>query len=207
MNIFKSLFLFFILLSSIQAVNIHTTDFIDNSQRTHFVAFGSSSSAVNLVYIENGVRIQQVNGQSEDGSYFPNGGYWYPNGGDYGYTKITRTDGLDFVNVGFQLYSGGGASTGAYRLYNDGVFVTGGTFSIGSMFALYVGFSGGGFDEIRVRDFYSTAPSTANHLNFYNGTPNALGLDSIELSGTSVPEPHSLFLSLLSIIALFLLRK
>jgi len=205
----KTIFLlisFFIIISCVNAVTIYSTDFIDNSSRTNFVSF-SAGTYSNLVFIENGVRIQQVNGQTEDGAYFNNDGDWYPNGGDNGYTKITRNDFSDFMNIGFQVYSGGSATTGAYRLYNDGVFVTGGTFTIGSAYALYVGFGGGGFDEIHVRDFYSTYPSSANHVNLYNGTPNALGVDSIELSGASVPEPQTLFLGILVLFLILGLQK
>lgn len=197
---------FFLILSVTQAVTIYGSDFIPDGQRTNFVSF-SAGTYSNLVFIENGVRIQQVNGQAEDGTYFNNYGNWYPNGGDSGYTKITKNNGTDFVNIGFLVYSGGGATTGAYRLYQDGVFVTGGTFSIGGYYNFYVGFGGGGFDEIHVRDFYSTAPTTANHVNLYNGTLNALGLDSIELSGTAVPEPSTLLLGFLAIAGLLVRRN
>ena len=47
----------------------------------------------------------------------------------------------------------------------------------------YLGFSGGGFDEIRVRN------GSGAQLSLFDGTLNVLAVDSIELSGGVVPEP------------------
>ncbi len=74
-----------------------------------------------------------------------------------------------------------------YMLFNDGVLVDSGLFSQ-TIQAQYLGFSDGIFDEILLRDSLDGWEST-----MFNGSFNALAIDSIELA-SPVPEPATLFL-------------
>ena len=114
---------------------------------------------------------------------------WYPSGGDSGYSEISLAGGVDFDSVGFNVGTGffGGVTEYLYDLLDNGVSVLSGSVSGSS---LYLGFSGGGFDTIRVRD------SLSGGGNVDDGTFQAMTFDSIETfsSSTAVPEPGSLTL-------------
>ncbi len=88
-----------------QAATVHTTDFIPDATRTNFNGFeGLPASFNDSIYVEDRIKVEQVNGGNNIVSAgfpgFEGSGSWYPNGGDIGYTKITRTDASDFVNIG-----------------------------------------------------------------------------------------------------------
>ena len=178
---------------------IHTNDFIDDSERTHFNGFEGmpNTNSWTQPYSEDNIKVEQIGSGIIMTTYEMNGGIeghrsWYPKGGDRGYTKITRDDGLDFVNIGFTRSSGipelsmPGNGHLLFELYSNGILVDSGY--VGHIQnPQYLGFSGGGFDEIRIRD--GEVQVTSSMLD---GTRNALAIDSIELS--IIPEPSTLFL-------------
>lgn len=193
-----------------QAATLHTTDFIPNTTRTNFngfeglpVGFGGS------VYVEDEIKVDQINGEANDivslgFSGFEGSGSWYPNGGDYGYTKITRANGSDFVNIGLLRDSGFGSSqtTYVYQLLKGGASILSGTLFGTTNFAEYLGFSGGGFDEVRLGNYLGNDPNQT--LSGYN----ALAIDSIELSGSNVqPIPTPALLPGLIGLGLGMFRK
>jgi hypothetical protein len=188
-----------------QAITVHTTDFIADGSRSGFNGFenipndGTVYTGGAGPYAEGGITVEQIGGDAGNDiwvGYQPGGGegafVWYPDGGDFGYTRITLTGGADFANVGFLVASGyfsGG--NGAYQLLNNGSPVASGTFTNNAFFS-YLGFAGGGFDTILLRDSLST-------VGFGDGSANALALDSIEIS--AVPEPTSTALLALGLAA------
>lgn len=183
---------------------VHFSDFIPDVSRTQFNGFenipifGVHYAGGAGPYTEDGITVQQINGDQgndiwvtyswpgREGSYS-----WYPDGGDNGYTQITRGGGLDFADVGILIGSGygGGAGTVLYELLDNGVSVLSGSYAPTGN---YLGFSGGGFDTIRLAD--SDAGSYTGTVT--DGHYQALALDSIELAGGTnvVPEPGSLAL-------------
>ncbi len=194
----KHIFYFILAIAAVmsaQAATIYTSDFIADNTRTNFNGFegmGSGSSFAPL-YTEGGITVQQISGAGNNiwTTYNPGGiqgSYiWYPSGGDYGYTRITLSSGADFFNVGMLVGSGNGSHYTVYfELRNNGALVQSGTFAH-TVAMHYIGFGGGGFDEVLLRD-------GATGTNAFNGTHNALALDAIEVSGsgTPVPEPMTL---------------
>ncbi len=199
-----------------RAITVHLSDFIPNAARTNFNGFEGIVPAESAppLYTEDGITVQQINGDGNDiwAAYaIGHSGYegtraWYPDGGDNGYTKITRSNGSPFISVGFRQGSGLHPPPFLvdmfYELYDDGAIVLAGRFAhflnhqVG-----YLGFSGGGFDEIRIRDGLTYQQSETYTLaeSFYDGSINALAIDSIELS--LVPEPASVSLLYLGVLA------
>lgn len=180
-------------INNISAIDIYTSDFIPAGERDHIMNFESLPYVYySCTYAEDGITITQsmdCNIWSEywmsncqEGAHI-----WYPNGGDYGYTKLEMTDGSDFYDIGFCSGSGnGGHDVLMYELYDDGVLVLEGYHNKtpGSTGAYY-GFGGGGFDTVLVRDYSSVVP-------FHGGTHNALSLDAVEvrlLQSTPTPSP------------------
>lgn len=194
------------------AITTHTTDYIADGSRTHFNGFenvpndGTHFSGGNGAYIEDSISVQQVNGEGANSiwvTYLPGGTQgsraWYPDGGDMGYTKISLADGSNFTDVGFNVGSGGGASLVLFALYNDGALVLSGSSAIS---ALYLGFSGGGFDTILLRDNYTDSNGSVS-----NGAYQALVVDNIEIAGATVPEPASMALMGLGLAGLAAARR
>jgi hypothetical protein len=195
---------------------VHTSDFINNGDRTNFNGLenipndGVLFTGSNGPYLEDGISVQQVNGDTGEGSTpiavgttipgleFQGNFNWYPNGGDFGYTEITRSGGTDFENVGMLVsspYTGLFGSSGGivdvlYELSNNGSSVL-----IGSLvnYYGYLGFSGGGFDTIRLSNCFPCTLSTT----VTDGHLNLLAFDSIELSGANANVPESSTLLLL----------
>ena len=190
-----------------QAATLHETDFINNADRTNFNGFEGLPDTISYgsVYTEDGIKVEQLNGEPNDiwttYQYWGAEGLrsWYPNGGDYGFTKITRQDSSNFVNIGLLIGSGYGSNspiTYVYDVLNNGVSLLSGTL-LKSNSPNYLGFSGGDFNEIRLAAYYGSDPQKTI------GGYQALAIDSIELSGTSksVPEPGTL-LGLFGVAAL-----
>lgn len=119
---------------------------------------------------------------------------WFQGRGGSVYTQITRTDGSPFSSVGFRIGSGsGGLGSGDpvlayyYQLLLDGKVVQSGVVDPGpgsyARKLQFLGFSGGGFDTIRVSDNKATENPTG-----FDGRYSLFALDSIELTG-AIPEP------------------
>ena len=200
-----------LMLSSASAAVVHTTDFIDDSSRSAFASFeGLDTYPSSLSYAENGILVAQTDDQAsiwtrctscfgggQDGSQS-----WTTDGGDYGYTTISLTDGSEFASVGFLV--GSSRSTDGsplylmFELWDSGVMVQQGSLEIFAHSASYLGFSGGGFDQIRVRDNSSTGADYNFNGTFYDNTIDGLAIDAVEVTlgqgGSDVPEPATLAL-------------
>lgn len=195
-----------------QAAVVHTTDFINNAERTLFNSFESVPNDGTMytgsgAYVEDSIQVQQIN-PSQNGiwvTYDPGGRdgslAWYPNGGDSGYTSLSLTGGLNFGDVGFLIGSGNGGHSWAYfELWDDGTLVQAGSVAHASGFH-YLGFEGGGFDTILLRDGIAG-------LSVKDGTHNALAIDAIEVRASQqVPEPASMALVALGLAGLGIMRR
>lgn len=191
---------------------VHTTDFINNAERTQFNSFESIPNDGSMytgsgAYTEGGISVQQIN-PSPYGiwvTYNPGGRdgnrAWYPNGGDSGYTSLSLSSGLDFGDVGFVIGSGNYSHSLAYfELWDDGALVLSGSVAHGTSFH-YLGFEGGGFDTILLRDGVAGR-------SLHDGTHNALAIDAIEIRASQqVPEPASMALAALGLASLGVLRR
>ena len=217
-------------------ITVVTTDFIADSLRTNFNGF-EQADAGNIVgqnyatYAEGGIRVTQVNEKITEyipsvATTFMTPGFdgsrsWYANGGDYGYTSITMEDGSDFGSVGFLRGTGwvtqelnAIVSFLYFELWNDGARVQTGTLGPDNYLARYVGFSGGEFDQIKIRDsLYATVNSFGNGTPFEMGgqggggpTYNALAIDSIEVR-LLIPEPGTFAIVGVSLAALVASRR
>jgi hypothetical protein len=182
---------------------VHTDDFIPTASVTGFNGFeqipigadGIHYAGGDGPYSEGGITVQQVNGKGQDSIwvpfFHPQGSYgWYPDGGDSGYTKITNTLGGDFSSVEMQVGTGfgSGADLVLYELLEGGnVVLTGSIPGQGNDVAHFLGFSGGGFDTILIRDESGQPGATVT-----GGGLNALAVDAIEVA--AVPEPSAFVL-------------
>lgn len=199
---------------------VQTTNFI-GSAYVHFNGFEgalaqSSGPYPGDSYSEGGIKVTQQYAPGAGKSIRTDsvaGGFegsksWGPPFGDLGWTDITKADGSDFVDVGFLIGSAygravsGGANTRTsvyvyYELWNDGVKVFSDTLAGQGVDAHWLGFSGGGFDEIKLRDggdFVDALDMSGR------GFANGLFIDSIKTAGDGtgdggrVPEPGSLAL-------------
>lgn len=162
----------------------------------------TSGNPPNLVI--DGFNINQINGDGSDiwATYNPggqgNGNGWYPSGGDFGYTLISLTNGLDFDSVSMFVGSGnGGHSYMAFDLLLDNVLVQSTVLSGHQSNFHWLSFTGGGFDTIRLRD------GSSSTLSVLDGSHNALAFDSIHATVASeVPEPSTLAIFALGMIGL-----
>ena len=192
-----------------QAATVQTTDYI--ASPTQFNGFEGIGSHTDFgpTYSEDGITVTQVNGEPNDiwtwaTPYVGGQGnfVWYPNGGDYGYTDISLQGGGQFADISFIAGSGfgGGAHSLYYELALGGSVVQSGTLSL--VFGGWLGFAGGGFDEVRVRD----SSGFTSSLN--DGQLNAFAIDSIKTVG-AVPEPetYALMLAGLGVLSWVARRK
>lgn len=185
---------------------VQTTDMIADTERSAFNGFEGIPVPVLLtggvtpfLYAEDGIEVGQVIGTAGTDSIFSGytdwGGQgqraWYPNGGDEGYTFIRRQSGADFSSLGLLRGSGAdGKDILLFELYDDGLLTLSGAIPH-TRSAQYLGFSGGGFDFIRLRD--GSGAETSGFLDF---SRNHLVVDSIELRDVAapIPEPSTILL-------------
>ena len=182
---------------------VHTSDFIVDANRLHFNGFeaipnnGTFFTGGSGPYTEDTIQVQQINGNSGNDIWvtssfwtgFQGSRGWYPNGGDHGYTQLSLAGGVDFFDVGFNYGTGDGTPNSIlYELLDNGGVVLSGTATLTSGLN-YLGFSGGGFDTIRLRDATGGLGTSVT-----DGTGQALTLDNIETQGLPVPEPATLAL-------------
>lgn len=168
------------------------------------------ASSVSSPQIIDGFVFTQVNGDinniytNHDPGGQTGGRSWYPDGGDFGYTEISHTNGnkssefAAFVGSGFS----GAPMFLAYEVVNNGGVIASGVLSghtrSYSWFSIS-GDSGEQFDTIRFRDSYTSV------MTVTDGTNNALSIDQVSIS--IVPEPSSTALLGLGGIALMLRRR
>jgi len=201
-------------------ITVQTTDFI-GSGYSKFNGFEGANPQSGGPYVggytEDGIDVDQVPACASGCSGFSiqtnsiNDGLgnatfqglqsWRPPFGDNRYTDITLSDGADFVDVGFlvgSMYTHPGQGSPSlflyYQLLNNGVLVQDGTL-VHQIAGYWLGFSGGGFDEIRLRDgdFYF------NVLDTHTFMANGLIVDSIKTKGEAGPLPEPATLALLSL--------
>jgi hypothetical protein len=194
-----------------------TTDFIPDGERDAFNGFEFAPATSDLAqpYIEDGIKLDAIPGANGDQGIWTTctglatackahegNKSWYHNGGDFGYTQLTLASGADFWNVGMLVSSGFGSSVQYvnYATLLDGLVNGSGSFLLPGTL-MYLGFSGGGFDEIWLSATLNTAASPNSN------TFQALQLDSIETQAAAVPEPASLALLSLGAVAIRLRHR
>jgi hypothetical protein len=205
---------------------IHTADFISNADRTNFNGFENINESLIFTssHTENGVKVERTGGDVDSvwttmGADYRTGfeglRSWYVqprNVNQTGYDSIKLTSGASIDSIGLLVGSGfygyclpndcdevAPYLTLHYDLMYRGVSVSSGSLAHNPN-AHYIGFSGGGFDELRIWD-------TA-----LNASPNqsALVIDSIEViasSVSSVPEPKMYAMMLVGLVAVATRRK
>jgi PEP-CTERM motif len=192
------------------AGSVHISDFIPDATRTHFNDFEtlpetSVLGAALSPYSNGGITVTQIGGGNDIwttctiasgcGGAHQDNRSWYPSSGDEAYTAITRTDGLDFIDMGLLVSSGydGQSATYTYDLRLNGVQIVLGSISI-SAISTYLGFDGGGFDEVRL----IATLGNPGISEITGGISQALQVDNIEASLRSIPAvPEPITLSLL----------
>jgi PEP-CTERM motif len=178
-------------------ITVETSNFI--ASPTNFNGFecvgGCTTS--NGYYTEDGISVGHFQAGSFAGIYpfsdfrtpFTNGqgsNFWYADG-QYGYESISAASDFSFSAVQFLV--GGGYPSSVhnylnYELLNYGVLVDKGSMAITSLSMQYVGFSGGGFNQVLIQD-----SDTIN--SFDKDVIDGLGLDAISAITTPVPEPST----------------
>ncbi len=167
----------------------------------------------------DGFTIEQVNGAPGNSimttvanfasmpSYFTfsgttDGKIWYPSAGDYGYTKITLTNGDDFGDMGLFVSSAGGLPYLAYQLFDNGLSVGFGLLGGGVGQFHWLSIAGGGFDTLYLRNGFNNA------INFNAPSYNTLALDRILVDQpTVVPVPGAVWLMGSGLLGLLSLKR
>ena len=198
-SIVFSIMLVFLAIPSFAAPTLYTTDFINDASRDNFNGFefipndGSFYTGGDGPYTEDGITVEQINGDGANSIWVNSSGTyegnhsWYPNAGDSGYSSITLADGSDFFDIGFWTSTGApppGSDFIHYDVLLDGSSVLTGSIPGNDRGVFqYLGFGGGGFDEIHIWDVTNASPGI-----------NGLTLDAIETRGAVVPEPSTMLL-------------
>ncbi|MBO9490114.1 PEP-CTERM sorting domain-containing protein [Endozoicomonas sp. G2_1] len=216
MRMIKTLLLAFttFTLNAYAGLIVNTSEFIDDTNLTHFNGFELSTKQFRNgknFYVEDGIQVRQILG---DGGKDINLGLislegnrtWAPNGGDNGYTEISLANGAGFIDLEF-LFVAPNLNNQVlfYNLFNDGEMVLAGTLDIGKRESGVLGFEGGGFDQVLLR-------SGGRNATFFDGSVNALTIDSIQVAGiepvtTSVPEPSAFVLFVLALAGISIRRR
>ena len=174
-----------------------------------FEGDGDDITAAPFSYIEDGIKVAQINGVQIAKSYgaslgFPGQYSWYPNGGDYGYTEITLADGAAFTDV--SLLTGSGWNPGAAAVYlNYSLLSDGGEVLSGSVLqtsAVFpVSFLGGGYDTIRL------SATLGSPADVSDGHYQALAVDNIKAGVATLAEPSPLLLIGLGLLGVLPARR
>ena len=186
---------------------VHNSDFIADGTRSHFNGFetipndGTFFTGGAGPYIEDTIAVEQISGDGGNDIWVSSSFWagfqaargWYPNGGDSGYTQLSLAGGIDFVDVGFNFGSGGSAQQILFELLDNGSVILAGAAALTNG-VNYLGFSGGGFDTIRMRDTFSGAGGAVT-----DDSLQALAIDNIETQGRSAPVPEPSALALLAL--------
>lgn len=151
-------------------------------------------------WVEQGIRTEQVGGDGGNSDIWTASGLgngdasWFPDGGDDGYTRITRTLGQNFGSV--SLFAGigwldpDGPSLIAYELLDDGVAVLAGSLAAPFTGGVF-GFTGGDFDELRLRAYRGPLPTFDTCVPVANARCNYLWVGQVRISDdpTTLPTP------------------
>jgi hypothetical protein len=204
--------------SSALAISVETTNFI--SSPTYFNGFEGISSSpafsngnaypANQDYSEGGITVREVSVGNGNGygnvwianasSFGGQGNYVWFAADQAGYTDITLTQGGEFGSIQFLASSVFGHSSFVeFQLLNAGaVVLTGSVANNGYCcgYSTYLGFSGGGFDEVRLQDGSLEPWSTPPSPTFSDSDSNLLAIDSIA-AVSRVPEPSTWAMTIL----------
>lgn len=185
-----------------QAATVETTDFITNPE--HLSGFEDVEFVTyDATHLEDGIVVTQVNSPRGIFAGFTGWGAqgnraWYPNGGDEGYTDIKIASGEAINSISFLAGNGWlhNPNYVHYQLLLDGTLVQSGT--IESSLGAWVGFSHGGFDEVRL--------AGTDHPEYISGGKQALAIDNVKITA-AVPEPETYAMLLAGLGAIGLIRR
>lgn len=205
--------------SRASAITVETSNFISSpTYFNDFEDIGSSPNTsvvpgpyknfsfypINTLYSQGGITVQEVSTNNGDGygrvpvwnteSYGMSGNYdWAPQD-QGGYTDVTLSSGANFQSL--QFLANGILSSPAFLEYalleNGEVVATGSVLDDGYCCGVsaYLGFSGGGFNEVELQEQLGLSPMT-----FDPNAANALVIDNVAAVALSEPPALPLFVT------------
>lgn len=182
------------------AASVHLADIVGAAPAAINDFEAVAGGLVGSTWAQQGIRVTQIGGDPVGiwtASGLGNGARsWYPDAGDDGWTRITLDSGDNFDAVSF--FGDSGHITPPQSIYfelaDDGVVVLSGL--LDATFAgQWRGFSGGDFDEVRLRA--SRAPLSLEACVAVPGSRcNYFWIDDIKIGAAALPEPGSVALLL-----------